>query len=68
MRLTKGKLQILKDRTGLKANYLSDLASGRKRPGGKQAARLAAASGVDEIIWLYGSADEIKAAIEKNVT
>ena len=67
-RLPSGVLKKLSAATGLKVNYLCDLAADRKRPGRKRALELESAckeigTDVPAILWLYGKSSEIKAAL-----
>jgi len=71
MRLPHGILPALSRVTFLPINQLSDYASGRTRPGSKRALELEAACkkiGLDVSIrlWLFGTGDEIKAALSRN--
>jgi hypothetical protein len=63
MRINHGVLKELSTKTGKSLSLISDIAATRKRPGRNMAETLAKASGVNEIIWLYGTADEIKQAL-----
>lgn len=63
MRLPRGTISQLIDRTGLSGPYICDLIAGRKRPGRERALVMQEASGVDAATWLYGSAQEIKQAL-----
>jgi len=71
MRLPHGILPALSRVTLLPINQLSDYASGRVRPGSKRALELEAACkklGLDVSIrlWLFGTGDEIKAALSRH--
>jgi hypothetical protein len=67
MRIKHGVLKEISIKTGKSIPFLSDLASARKRAGRKMAKILAEASNVSEVIWLYGSSDEIKKALNNSL-
>ena len=67
-RLPHNLLKRLSDQTGMSVSYLSSLAGTHMRPGRQKALILqngAAAIGkhVPAMLWLYGTADEIRAAL-----
>lgn len=49
---------------GITHGYLSNILAGRKRPMYPVAKKLAAASGTDPVVWLEGTPEEIRLAIE----
>lgn len=67
-RLPKGTLKPLAKETGLRADYLSALVTGKKRPSRKLAQTLEKASSVigkhiPAATWLLGSKGEIREAL-----
>jgi len=50
---------------GVSAAFLSNLIATRKRPSWKRAKQLAEITGTDPVLWLEGSADDIRAALSK---
>ena len=64
MELKRGYITKLARCAGITQGYVSSILVGRKRPQYPAAKRLAAATGTDPIIWLEGTPEEIKSAIE----
>ncbi len=63
MRLQHGTLKSLSEKTGLPVTKLSDYAAARARPGRSRALFLEGKTGIDAAKWVFGSADEIKSAL-----
>ena len=63
MRINNGVLKKLSQDMNLSLSYLSDVAATRKRPGRIMSKRLEKYSGIEATVWLFGSADQIKAAL-----
>ena len=68
MRLPNGLLKKLSEKTGMKISVqrLSDHAAGRIRPSRKRAIFLEKCSGVSRVTWIFGSPEEIKAALKNS--
>lgn len=56
-------LSRLSEKTGISVTKLSDYAATRTRPSRKRFPKLEKASGVDAVVWLFGTSDEIKSAL-----
>ena len=63
MRLPKGKLKELSEKTNIRSTKISAYVCTHNRPGRKRAKYLEKILGVDAVLWLYGTSDQIKKAI-----
>ena len=59
-KLPNNTLTEMSKKTGFPVQYLSDLVNTTKRPGRARAKLLEEKTGVPAIMWLYGTAKEIK--------
>ncbi|AQU99749.1 helix-turn-helix domain-containing protein [Desulfococcus multivorans] len=53
---------------GVHESFVSRIFSAQKRPSWRRAKQLAEITGTDPVLWLEGSADEIRAALSKTST
>ena len=65
MRLPRGKLKIMAEKSQLSTQKMCDYAATRLRPSRKRAIHLETVTGIPASLWLLGTSDEIKHAIIK---
>ena len=53
------------DKVGVSRAFITQLVNTEKRPNWRRAKQLAEATGVNPVIWLEGTSEEIKSAIKK---
>ena len=63
MRLPKGKLKLVANKTQLSTQKVCDYAATRQRPSRKRAIHLEKETGIPASLWLLGTSDQIKLAI-----
>lgn len=49
---------------GVSTKFINCILSGKQRPGRMNAQKLEEVTGIDRMIWLYGTTDEIKQRLE----
>jgi len=62
------KQKDIANETGMSRSYICELVSTKKRPSYKTAKKLFRKTGVLPLVWLEGSSEEIRSALEKIVT
>ena len=65
--MKKMRQQDIAEKARLSQSMLSMILSGRRRAGWKSAKSLANATGTDPVLWLEGSAEQIKEAISQQI-
>lgn len=67
MRLKDNTLKPIHELTKIPLSKLSDYAATRCRPSRKTSLVLEQASGINKMIWLFGTEEEIKSKLNDNV-
>ena len=66
MRTMKTTQTYIASELGVSVQYVNSLVVTKKRPNWKRAKQLAKITGTDPVLWLEGSSDDIRSALDSN--